>query len=445
MSTQLPPRVIAGAGARRPDADLDEPERRLEKFLRLAPFALLVISTIPNLLTQNPTPGDVGRTLGVAAITAAWVLWWVTLHPGWQRRPVLMSVYFAGFVVCCGLLVARSPWFGFFCWIGYMHAFRYLQGPLRYVGLILIAALSALAQLGGFRTPTAAGVVIWLVVTLLNATLVTTFIYLGQKAEDQNEARKKMLTEVAEANRKLEEMMAENTGLHAQLLTQAREAGVLEERQRMAREIHDTLAQGLTGIITQLEAVQQAGPGPGWDRRISTAARLARDSLTEARRSVRAVRPEALENTRLPEAVADVAGQWSADSGVTTNVTTTGTVLGLHPEVEITLLRVAQEALANVAKHASASRVGITLSYMDDVVSLDIRDDGTGFEPTQRGAPGSGGGFGLIGMEQRVRRLAGTLAIESEPGHGTAISAIIPAIPRAGVTATEPATDGASN
>ena len=76
-----------------------------------------------------------------------------------------------------------------------------------------------------------------------------------------------------------------------------------------------------------------------------------------------------------------MAGQWSADSGVTTNVTTTGTVLGLHPEVEVTLLRVAQEALANVAKHASASRVGITLSYMDDVVSLDIRDDGTGFEP----------------------------------------------------------------
>jgi signal transduction histidine kinase len=441
MSTQLPPRVAAGAGARRPDAELDEPERRLEKFLELAPFALLVISTIPYLLTQNPTLADVGRTVALEVATAAWVLWWVNLHRSWHTRPVLMSVYFAGFVVCCGLLVARSPWFGFFCWIGYMHAFRYLQGPLRYVGLILIAALSALAQLGGFRTPTAAGVVIWLVVTLLNATLVTTFVYLGQKAEDQNQERKRIVIDLAEANHKLEQMMAENTGLHAQLLTQAREAGVLEERQRMAREIHDTLAQGLTGIITQLEAVQQAGPGPDWERRISTAARLARDSLTEARRSVRAVRPEALENTRLPEAVADVAGQWSADSGVTTNVTTTGTVLGLHPEVEVTLLRVAQEALANVAKHAGASRVGITLSYMDDVVSLDIRDDGTGFEPDQRGAPGSAGGFGLTGMEQRVRRLAGTLAIESEPGHGTAISAIIPAILRAGVTATETATD----
>jgi signal transduction histidine kinase len=380
----------------------------------------------------------VAVTVGVAAATSAWVLWWVTWHSGWADRRVLMCVYFAGFVACGTLLVLRSPWFGFFVWTGYMHAYRFLRGPVRWAGLLCIAALSALAQLGGYqKPPTVTDVAVWLVVTLLNATLVTVFILLGQKADLQNEARKKMLDEVAQANRRLEEMMAENTGLHAQLLTQAREAGVLEERQRMAREIHDTLAQGLTGIITQLEAVQQAGPGPGWERRIANAARLARDSLAEARRSVRAVRPEPLENTRLPEAVADVARQWSADSGVIADVTTTGTMLGLHPEVEVTLLRVAQEALANVAKHASASRVGITLSYMEDVVSLDIRDDGAGFEPGLRRVPGSGGGFGLTGMRQRVGRLAGSLAIESEPGRGTAISAIVPAILRAGITATE--------
>jgi signal transduction histidine kinase len=449
MPTKLPPRfAAAGPNAQRPGTEMDESEQRLDLFIRVAPFALLVISTIPYALTQHPTAADVGRTVALEAIVAAWVLAWVTLrhdqpgdrpgeHPG--QRPWLMWIYFAGFVIGCGFLVARSPWFGFFCWIGYTHAFRYLTGVVRYAGLVLIAAVSALAQLGGFHTPTAIGVTIWLVVTLLNATLVTTFIYLGQKAEDQNQARKQMVADLAAANKKLEEMMAENTGLHAQLLTQAREAGVLEERQRMAREIHDTLAQGLTGIITQLEAVQQAGPGPDWERRITTAARLARHSLTEARRSVRAVRPEPLENTRLPEAVADVAAQWSADNGVRAEVTTTGTVLGLHAEVEVTLLRVAQEALANVAKHANATRVGITLSYMEDVVSLDIRDDGAGFHPDQRAPAGHTGGFGLTGMEQRVRRLAGSLAIESEPGHGTAISASIPAIPRAGATTLETA------
>ena len=434
---KLPPRLAAAGFARRPDGAPDDPEQRMEKFLRLAPFALLIISTIPYLLTQHPTGADVGRTVGVEAITAAWVLWWVILREEWHQRLTLMTVFFAGFVLCCGLLVARSPWFGFFCWVGYPLAFLCLRGWRRYAGIVLIAAASALAQLGGFHPPTPPHVALWLVVTLLNGTLVTTFIYLGEKAENQNQERKQTVTDLAAANARLEEMMAENTGLHAQLLTQAREAGVLEERQRMAREIHDTLAQGLTGIITQLEAVQQAGPGPGWERRISNAARLARHSLSEARRSVRAVRPEPLENTRLPEAVAAVAAQWSADNGVSAEVTTTGTVLGLHPEIEVTLLRVAQEALANVAKHASASRVGITLSYMEDVVSLDIRDDGVGFQPDQRSAPSGTGGFGLTGMQQRVGRLAGSLAIESEPGHGTAISASVPAIPRAGVTTME--------
>jgi len=161
------------------------------------------------------------------------------------------------------------------------------------------------------------------------------------KSEEQNEARKQMIVDLAQANRRLEEMMAENTGLHAQLLTQAREAGVLGERQRMAREIHDTLAQGLTGIITQLEAAQQArrraaraaadGHPADWERRVGNATRLARDSLAEARRSVRALRPAALENnTKLPEALAEVTDRWSAVSGVPATVTTTGTPRGLQ-------------------------------------------------------------------------------------------------------------------
>ena len=201
------------------------------------------------------------------------------------------------------------------------------------------------------------------------------------RSEEQNQARKGMIAELAEANQRLEEMMAENTGLQAQLLIQAREAGAGDERQRMAREIHDTLAQGLTGIITQLEAAQQTGNDAERERRIGNAKRLARDSLAEARRSVQALRPQALENSRLPEALADEVARWSVTSGVAGEVETTGEARALHPEVEVTLLRVAQEALANVAKHAGASRAGVTLSYMEDVVSLDVRDDGAGFVP----------------------------------------------------------------
>jgi signal transduction histidine kinase len=255
-------------------------------------------------------------------------------------------------------------------------------------------------------------------------------------------------------------MMAENTGLQAQLLIQAREAGAGDERQRMAREIHDTLAQGLTGIITQLEAAQQTSKDAERERRIGNAKRLARDSLAEARRSVQALRPQALENSRLPEALADEVARWSATSSVPGEVETTGDVRALHPEVEVTLLRVAQEALANVAKHAGASRAAVTLSYMEDVVSLDVRDDGAGFAlsappngSSTNGSSANGsstngnstngnsgygnsanrsqasGGFGLIAMRQRVSRLAGQLEIESEPGAGTAVSASLPAIP----------------
>jgi signal transduction histidine kinase len=345
-----------------------------------------------------------------------------------------MSIYFLGLVAVSVVLVARSPWFAFFAWIGYIHAYRLLHGRWRYAGVLAISVVVSVAQVGGFHRPTPALVAGYLMLICLNGALVVAFSYVGEKTEQQNQARKVMIAELAEANYRLEEMMAENTGLHAQLLSQAREAGVLEERQRMAREIHDTLAQGLTGIVTQLEAAGQAVAGDERERRLGNAKRLARDSLSEARRSVQALRPEALETALLPEAVAEVADRWSAVNGVAVQVTTTGTAVALYPDIEIALLRVAQEALANVAKHAGASRVGLTLSYMEDVVTLDVRDDGAGFCPADAGhgrASAGRRGFGLTTMRQRTERLGGRLAIESEPGNGTAVSASVPAILRA--------------
>ena len=179
--------------------------------------------------------------------------------------------------------------------------------------------------------------------------------------------------------------MDENVGLQRQLVAQAREAGVLDERARMAREIHDTIAHGLTGIVTQLEAAEQASDRPDdWRRHVDNAVRLARESLSEARRSVEASRPEVLEGATLEDGLADVAERWSAINGVPVEFVTTGDPVPLHPEIEVTLLRTAQEALANVAKHAGASRAGVTLSYMGDVVALDVRDDGVGFEVHDR-------------------------------------------------------------
>jgi len=214
----------------------------------------------------------------------------------------------------------------------------------------------------------------------------------------------------------------------AELVAQAREAGVNDERQRMARELHDTLAQGLAGIITQLEAAEQAGDDA--TRHLAAARQLARESLTEARRSVDALRPEPLVAARLPEAIEGEAARWSALNGVAAEVTVTGAARPLRPEIEVTLLRAAQEALANVAKHADAHRVGLTLSYMEDLVTLDVRDDGAGFAVNGAAVRANGdGGFGLIAMRERVEELAGHLEVESEPGAGTALSISVPAIP----------------
>lgn len=245
----------------------------------------------------------------------------------------------------------------------------------------------------------------------------------GEKIMELSEQRRQTVVDLQSA-------LEENAGLHAQLVVQAREAGVTDERQRMAREIHDTIAQGLTGVITQLEAAGQVRADPDeLQRWLGNATRLARESLTEARRSVRALLPGTLEERGLPEAMADVAARWSSMSRVPVKVTTTGTTQALHPEVEVTVLLVAQEALANIAKHAEVSRVGLTLSYMGDVVTVDVRDDGVGFAPGDFNGDRPDSGFGLTAMRQRVEGLSRTLDVESRPGAGTAISASLPAIP----------------
>ena len=424
---------------RTPDSGFENLERRYESVARLVPYLLLVVPLIPYVLSQAPSAGAFGITVGVAAAAGAWVAWMVVLHPGPPRRPWQGYVYFAGLLVFIAVLTFRSPWFAFFTWIGFLHAGQYLTGAWRWVGCAVVAVFIAMAQAGGFHRPTVSLVVIWVLLAGVDVVLIGVFTMLGVKVGEQNEARKHMIAELAEANHRLEEMIAENTGLQAQLLTQAREAGAGDERQRMAREIHDTIAQGLTGIVTQLEAAQQTSNDAERERRIDNAKRLARDSLAEARRSVQALRPQALENSRLPEALADEVARWSATSGVAGEVETTGEARALHPEVEVTLLRVAQEALANVAKHAERlSRRGHAVLHGgrgEPGRARRRRRVHRGPEPRQAGPTGTSqenpaaGGFGLIAMRQRVGRLAGQLEIESEPGAGTAVSASLPAIP----------------
>ena len=211
----------------------------------------------------------------------------------------------------------------------------------------------------------------------------------------------------------------------SELAAAKRSEGILAERQRLAHEIHDTLAQGFTSIVMHLEAAEQS---VGQDdavvlRHVDLARRTARISLDQARRVVQDLRPESLEQASLLEAIGRAAEEWSEQSEIAAIVTTTGASRPLHPEIEVTLLRAVQQALANVRNHAQAAHVNITLSYMPDVVVLDVQDDGIGMQPGQSKREG---GYGLIAMRERVEQLHGSLLVESQPNEGTTLVIEIP-------------------
>ncbi len=205
-----------------------------------------------------------------------------------------------------------------------------------------------------------------------------------------------------------------------------RREGALEERQRLAGEIHDTLAQGFTSIVMLLETAEQALPSSE-DTAVGEQIRLARDtarnSLEQARRLVWELRPEPLEQANVPEAYKRVCDAWQERSGINTSLITTGQIITLHPEIEIALLRALQAALHNIENHAEATSANITLSYMHDLVVLDVTDDGVGFE-LDEGIPE--GHYGLIGMRERIEKLGGSVKLESELTVGTALVVEIP-------------------
>ncbi|GAA1656222.1 hypothetical protein GCM10009765_01890 [Fodinicola feengrottensis] len=399
-------------------------ERWMELMTLVSPFVLLVVSSALTMVLKPLSSRDTAFMLVTAAVTAVWI-YVDRLLIRWSRSPVGKVVVFVGLLVLSALLVLRSQWFTLFILVVYGYAFESFPVPWAIFASWCAAVVHARAFVD--RWPTTFGALgEFVLLVAVIGSLASAFTLLGAASARLARGRKVVIAELLEANRKLAASMSENARLHAELVHQAEEAAVIAERQRMAREIHDTLAQGLTGIITQLEAAEQAD----WSRHVATATWLARQSLTEARRSVHAVRPEALEAARLPEALRNTARQWSEVNEMAAEVHVTGTAAKLPADVEVALLRAAQEGLVNVAKHAGAARVGLTLSYMPDVVTLDVRDDGVGFDPDASAAPDPGkGGYGLTGMRQRLESVGGSLVVETEPGAGTALSATVPVCP----------------
>ncbi|MFF2267626.1 ATP-binding protein [Cellulosimicrobium cellulans] len=314
----------------------------------------------------------------------------------------------------------------------------------------------AMHVLGPRRGPVAVGVIVLLVIAVMvasTANLALPFVLGpaigGAVAVVVVLALEAVVRESQERQRTLDELVRARD----ELATSERERAVAGERERLAREIHDTLAQGFSSAELLLRAAQtalDAGDVATARGYVEQTREVARHNLAEARRVVRALAPADLASSNLVDALRRTASRSAArssgrtaDSGPDVVVRVSGDAVPLPTDVEAALLRVAQSALANVERHADASRVAVTLSFLagvapgEEAVALDVVDDGRGFDPdgpperSEDTAGGTAGGFGLVAMRARLAELGGTLSVESAPGAGTAVAAWVPLVPAA--------------
>ena len=382
-----------------------------------APWLLRVLLAVSLVLGQATMPGGVGRHLLAALLTIAlwgWIEWWQRWDlTGLDRRLLAFVVQSA----LTAAVIAASPLGGIVVWSQYMISGTFFTGPWLLTALGGSCVLITATQVGGyglvFRDLT-----LTFGLYLLNLAIGLVTITLANRREEavlrRNEVTRRLLVE-----------QQRNDRLRDELMDRARASGIAEERARLARDLHDTVAQALVAVVTQLEAIgDSALSEPASLRRVEHAKSLAREGLGEARRAVNALRPLVLDGTALPHALRRMLDQFSAVHGVAAALTVSGEPRA-HP-ADPALIRVVQESLSNVARHAGAQRVSVSLDYLEQDVLLDIHDDGAGFDPARCAGPTAAGGRGLPGMAERLRLIGGSWAVESEPGRGTVISAVVP-------------------
>ena len=391
-------------------------------------YAAVIVSTWLMLLDDNRT-ASIGTALWLTGIMLLWH--WGGLKLANRKlddlddHPIFRFVVIMGVIVLWFALVNLSSAYYFTLFGLFGQVFRHLPLRLAVIAILILTGAIIYEQLAGagaafsLTDPT-----LWIFLfTALGAIILGVWItaIIGQSMQ------RRQLIEQLEATQ-------------AELAAAERRAGILEERQRLARDIHDTLAQGFTSIVMHLEAADQALPDDlgTLQKHLDQARGTARTSLEQVRGVVHALRPRSLDQRSLPDAIERTAVRWREETGIPLTTTTTGNPVPLHPDIEVTLLRATQEALANIRKHAQATAVQLTLSYIDDVVVLDVHDNGVGAGAAGAGASGGGaadfagaasslfGGYGLQAMRERAEQCGGSVALESEPGEGTTVVVSIP-------------------
>lgn len=364
-----------------------------------ASFAVLMVASGVRYVMRH-SPADNLWTVALAA--AVCTLYAITAVLAQRRQPWMPWMF--ALVAAWAALVIAAPsfaWCSFALFFLCRTAFRgwaaYLAG-----GATAVATAVALFRLSG-------GSDVAMLLGPLAAGILLTLIY--DKIERDAALQRRLLDEVTEAQYRL--------------AASERAAGVAAERERVSREIHDTVTQGLASSLLLLEAAQRSWPDAGAQDEIRRAGSLLRQNLADTRSLVHELSVPGLESGPLPEALEQAARQYLDD----VRLQITGDPVTVPGEVRHALLRVTQSAAANIKLHARAGHASLTLGYLPDAVTLDVFDDGRGFDPSAVPAPSEQGGYGLRAMRQRVEQLGGVFSVESSPGEGTIIAAQLPLPP----------------
>lgn len=365
--------------------------------------ALVLVSLAPGFYRPETVPWFVALTLVAAA--ARWLL------ASQTPRSARSRFAFWGNAAVVVPLVLLNPLFGLYAFYGYEDSQRHLRGREATAGVVATAVVCAVSQTGG--PPSA------LFTPLFLALFLTVNLTIAVTMGCADKARRQRADELQRTNDELVRSQEANAALQAELVHQARDTGVAQERARLAREIHDTVAQDLVAIIAQLAAVSSTDDGTERERRLELVDETARKALAEARRAVRALSSPRLDEADLPSALGDLLMAWRQAEGGEARLIVDGDA---RPSAnDPALLRITQEALSNARKHAHAGNVQIELGYEDDHVRVTIADDGAGFEPSSTRS-----GVGLPGMRGRAAEADGDVTVDSAPGRGTIVTATLP-------------------
>ncbi|MHB1433567.1 MAG: sensor histidine kinase [Streptosporangiaceae bacterium] len=393
-----PPPVTAGPA--RPDGQQHAWEtggRGWNAFYALVLFAVL-------LTTATDTPGSKAAAFSALAALVPWYL--IVGRPLWttgQGSRTRIVIYVAGLFVLFGVAQSQNPEAWFLAFAIAPQFFSFLNNRLATllgIGLNFLAAALLV-----YRYPSVGTAVTALGVAVAGGGFSLFYGGWVSRIINQSAERAAIIDQLA--------------ATQAELAAAQHEAGRMAERQRLAADIHDTLAQGFTSILMLVQAAQAdlGGSHPQAAGHLDLAVRTARENLAEARVLVADLTPGHLAGSTLAAAL----GRLSRSPGVDATFDLSGAPRALPVAAEVVLLRVCQEALANVRKHARARSASVRLGYRPDAVILEVSDDGAGFDPGR-----VGGGFGLSGMRTRVTEAGGTLTVSSSPGGGTSVRATVP-------------------